>query len=330
MTLPKNLQPFFPYLLAAIAGVLLPLSLAPFNYTLAAFFSPAILLFCLSKASPKKGFLLGACFGWGLFGFGFSWIYFSIHDYTSTPTLLAMAFTALFAFLMGFFSAFMSYLLVRFFPENNVRRCVLAFPVLWVLFELLRGWAFTGLPWLYIGYSQLFTHLSALAPIGGVWLVSWATVFISALLYSIFDYVYEHKRKPALRNTLVFVLLASWIGATYIHKNINWTHPTGEAINVSLIQGNIPQSLRWDPNEVQNTLRTYQALTASDLQSNPKPDIIVWPESAIPVPLPQSQGFLTSLDTQLKKIQVALITGVPVETHNPKTGKRLTITHWLV
>lgn len=317
----SNLSPLLPYLLAVAGGILLPLSLAPFNYEIAAFCSPAILLYCLSKAPPKKSFLLGLCFGVGLFGFGISWIFVSIHNYTETTTILAIFFTALFALAMALFPAFMSYLLVKLFPENNFRRCLLAFPVIWVLFELFRGWVFTGLPWLYIGYSQLSTHLSALAPIGGIWLVSWATVFISGLLYSIFDYVYENKRNKTLRNTLVILLVISWGITTYIHKNFTWTERTGSPINVSLIQGNIPQLLRWDPNEVPNTIKTYQNLTAFDLQSQVKPDIIIWPESAIPLPLPESQPLLNALDKELKRYQVALMTGVPVQAKNPKTDQ---------
>lgn len=321
MKLPKILPSLFPYLLAIAGGILLPLSLAPFNYELAAFCSPAILLYCLSKASPKKSFLLGLLFGLGLFGLGISWIYVSIHNYTETQTILAISFTALFALAMALFPALMAYLLVKLFPENNFRRCVLAFPVIWVLFELLRGWLFTGLPWLYIGYSQLLTHLSALAPIGGIWLVSWATVFISSLLYSIFDYVYENKRNKTLRNILVILLIASWSVATYIHKNFRWTERTGSPIHVSLIQGNIPQLLRWDPNEIQKTLKLYQGLTAYDLHSKIKPDIIIWPESAIPLPLPEAQPLLNDLDKALKNYQVALMTGVPVQTKNPKTNQ---------
>lgn len=320
MKLPKNLSPFFPYILAIIGGVLLPLSLAPFNYTMAAFASPAVLLYCLSQASRKSSFLLGLCFGCGLFGLGISWIYVSIHDYSDTAMILAILMTSLFVFLMSLFPAFMSYLLVKLFPQNNFQRCILAFPVIWVLFELFRGWVFTGLPWLYIGYSQLPTHLSALAPIGGIWLVSWATVFISSILYSIFDYVYEHKKNKFLRNSLVIILLASWGSVSYLHNHFNWTYSKGEPINVSLVQGNIPQLLRWDPNEIAKTIGIYQQLTALDLQSNVKPNIIVWPESAIPVPLPESKALITNMDAELKKHHVTLITGLPVETQNPKTG----------
>lgn len=316
MKLSTPLNSLFPYLLAIAGGVVLPLSLAPFNYEMAAFLAPALLLFCLAKASPKKSFLLGACFGWGMFGFGFSWIYVSIHDYGPTSMPLAVLMTSLFTFFIALFPALMSYTVVKLFPNNNFQRCVIAFPVIWVLFEIFRGWAFTGLPWLYIGYSQLTTHFSALAPIGGIWLVSWATVLTAGLIYSVFDYIYENKRNALLRNTLVIMLIILWGLASYVHKTFTWTQRKGPPLHVSLVQGNIPQLLRWDPNEVSKTIKKYQDLTSLDLGSNVKPDLIIWPESAIPIPIPESQPLLAQMDASLKQHHATLITGVPVQTHN--------------
>ncbi len=316
MKLFKKLESLLPYLLAIAGGGILPLSLAPFNYEIAAFLAPAILLFCLSQASAKKSFLLGWCFGLGLFGFGISWIYVSIHDYGPTPMPLAIIMTSVFTFCIALFPAFMSYIVVKLFPNNNFQRCVLAFPVIWVLFDILRGWAFTGLPWLYIGYSQLGTNLSALAPLGGIWLVSWATVLTASVLYCIFDYIYENKQIPLLRNSLILILILLWGGVTYIHKTFTWTDRKGPALNVSLVQGNIPQLLRWDPQEVSNTIKKYQDLTSLDLKSSVKPDLIVWPESAIPIPLPASEDLIKEMDVSLKQYHASLITGVPVQTQD--------------
>lgn len=318
MKLSKKLDSLLPYILAIAGGTILPLSLAPFNYEAAAFLAPAVLLFCLANASPKKSFLLGACFGWGMFGFGISWIYVSIHDYGPTPMPLAVLMTSLFTFFIALFPALMAYTVVKLFPNNNFQRCVLAFPVIWVLFEIFRGWAFTGLPWLYIGYSQLTTNLSALAPLGGIWLVSWATVLTASILYCIFDYIYESKKNPLLRNTLVLILIILWGVVSYIHKTFTWTERKGAPLNVSLVQGNIPQLLRWDPNEVSNTIKKYQDLTSLDLKSGVKPDLIIWPESAIPIPLPESHDLITKMDASLKQYHTTLITGVPVQTQDSR------------
>jgi len=248
-----------------------------------------------------------------MFGFGFSWIYVSIHDYGAASIPLAGLMTGLFTLFMGCFLALMCYTLVKLFPKNNFQRSVLAFPVIWVLFEILRGWALTGLPWLYIGYSQLNTHLSALAPIGGIWLVSWATVLSASIIYNIFNYALEQKKNPLLRNTLIVIPCLLWGSAAYLNTHKIWTYTKGEPVLVSLLQGNIPQVLRWEPRTLLNIIQKYKELTLIDLQSTPKPSLIVWPESAVPIPLPESQPFINQMDTLLKQQNVSLITGIPVQ-----------------
>ena len=57
----------------------------------------------------------------------------------------------------------------------------------------------------------------------------------------------------------------------------------GEGLKVTVVQGNIPQSMKWDRRHATYIMQTYTELTAE--ASREKPDLIVWPESATPGPI---------------------------------------------
>jgi apolipoprotein N-acyltransferase len=68
------------------------------------------------------------------------------------------------------------------------------------------------------------------------------------------------------------------LAAGFMLRGMAWTQPVGAPLKVSLLQGNIPQSLKWDPKRTMLSLETYAALAAR----NPA-DLTVLPETAIPL-----------------------------------------------
>ena len=90
---------------------------------------------------------------------------------------------------------------------------------------------------------------------------------------------------------------------------IMWTKPAGEPIKVSLVQGNISQDLKWSPSQVQPTLDHYQDLTKPHWDSN----IIIWPESAVPLPMHNAIDFLDSMANTAGEHKTTFITGIPVK-----------------
>lgn len=307
----KKLKPYFPYLAALIAGGAFPFGFAPFGMATATITAIIILLACLAHTNWRQAFWVGLCFGIGMFGVGASWIYASIHDYGYAAPWLATTITALFVLILALFPAAQMGSLVRLFPNNQLRRTLLAFPTWWVIFEIFRGWFLTGFPWLYVGYAQIENRLSSFAPIGGVFLVSFFSVLLAAGLYALIDYFYHQKRKPKLRNGLIVLIVGIWVAAFAAHQ-IPFNAPTSQTLRVALIQGNVPQLLRWDPTALSNIIARYRLATLASSQA----DLIVWPESAIPLPLPLSGKIFAEMDSMLQARNVGLIAGVPTRLPN--------------
>ena len=167
--------------LAVIAGAVLPLALAPFDYWPLSLVSVAVLFRVLDDARPARAAYLGWGFGVGKYGVGASWIYVSIHDYGPAPVWLAGSLVAVFVVAMALFPAAFTYAYARWVRGRNRWLNAIGFSACWVTLEWTLTWFLTGFPWLFIGYAQLDNPLRHWAPVGGVLLVS-LVVALSATL----------------------------------------------------------------------------------------------------------------------------------------------------
>jgi apolipoprotein N-acyltransferase len=295
-------------LLALVAGTLTTLALAPFDIWPLALVSVALLYLSLRDSTAKQAAQRGWCYGFGLFASGVSWVYVSIHDFGAASPALAGLLTLGFVAGLALFFALLGWLWVRLLRNrHSALGDALAFSALWLAFDALRGWVLTGFPWLYIGYSQLDGPLASLAPLGGVWLLSFAIALSATLLVAL-----PRLRTEKPRLALAIVLLAApWIAALLLNGHA-WTTPKGEPLTVAAVQGNVAQSMKWDPKKLEMQLLLYRDMT---FRSRPA-DLIVWPETAVPILKEHAEGYLKMMAGFAEQRDAALITGVPVRQPN--------------
>jgi apolipoprotein N-acyltransferase len=288
--------------LALLAGGLTPLAFSPIGFFPLAVLMPAVLLYLWLDKTPKQALWLGWLYGIGFFGIGVSWIYISIHKFGNTPVLLAGIFTGIFVLILAVFPAIQGYFLARWFPNHRLTTLLLVFPITWILLEWVRGWFLTGFPWLLLAYSQVSSPLNGLIPLLGEWGTGFVILFSSGLLVGI----YIVKKSP--RYILLAGLVLLWTISGLLGQ-IQWTSPSGKPLSVLLTQGNIPQNLKWDESYINRTLETYARLTYPYWGT----DIIVWPESAIPLPMHRAKEFIETLSKEAKKQKTGLLVGIPVK-----------------
>ncbi len=293
-----------------IAGALLTLAFAPFGVYTFAFISPAILLYSWLRASAKQAFFRGLFFGIGFFTTGTSWIYISIHRFGNASVGFSILITTLFVVVLALYPATQGYLFARLFKnKSNVIRCLCLFPALWVIWEWLRATLFTGFPWLFLGYSQISTLFHGYAPLFGVYGLSLIVAYLCGVLVLL-------ATRESNQTKLIILFSAVVIGfAGYILSKESWTKPTGKPITVSLVQGNIPQTVKWQKQQLQKTLQIYKNLTNQHWQSH----IIIWPEAAVPAFIQQVPDFIDNMDQMAKHHHTNLIFGAPI--YNPSTRK---------
>lgn len=293
------------WLLALASGAAITLALAPFDLWPLAVLAPGILYLLLRNTSTRQALMLGGLFGFGLFASGVSWVYVSIHDYGNAPPWLAAFLTLIFVSTLALFYSLLAWLWVRFLRQPRPGLLDSAnFAALWLLLEIVRGWIFTGFPWLYLGYSQLQGPLAGLAPLGGVWLISAVLVFSGCALVTLATNRAARRQWPAFLLTLAPLWLAG--GLLQLHS---WTTATGKPLSVTAVQGNIEQSTKWNPDQVINQLHTYQRLSLASAPS----DLLIWPENAIPVTQHMAAELLDDLQAFARHRNSTLITGIPLQ-----------------
>ncbi|MDE3011320.1 MAG: apolipoprotein N-acyltransferase [Pseudomonadota bacterium] len=227
-------------------------------------------LFLIWRRAPIGRADAGFCFGMGLFTAGVHWIYISLHDHGDMPAALAaialLGFAALNAGIPAAAGALSGW-------AGRRGRCavgvdlLLLMPASFALLEWVRSWLLTGFPWLSLGYSQIpAAPLAGLAPLGGIWLCGLGVALAAG---AVAIALLQRTMGPLLLLPLL------WLPA-WLTLHTHWTRPEGPPLTVSLLQGNVAQSLKFEPQHIRQALGDYLAMADAS-----RARLIVMPESAL-------------------------------------------------
>jgi len=292
-----------PYVVAFLAGATAVLGFSPFNHFPAALGALAILIHLwLGAASPRAAFKLGFFFGLGLYGAGASWVYVSLNRFGAMPMPLAATATLGFCAFLALFPALAGWMQARIARDSAAPvalRAVLLIPAAWTLIEWSLSWVLTGFPWLAFGYTAIDDVLSGFAPVGGVYAVTLAMAVAAGLVWCV---ALGHARWVAAGALVLLLACGYGLRAT------EWTTPVGEPLRVALLQGNVPQEMKFDPGRYERTLETYARLAEAG-----EARLIVLPETAVPRFLDQVEpAFLARMKAAALRNKGDLLLGIPV------------------
>lgn len=295
---------FLSCVVASIAGGLAVLGWAPWAWWPMAVFCYSTLFYLLwSEYKIGRAIGIGFSFGVGLHGVGHGWIFATLHQKTGlgfVPALLSTAiFVAYLAVFTGFSCGSLVWLKTREKPaadqitSEHKSNTKLVFSLLLAAYfaaalsagEFARSLFFNGFTSLSLGYALIDTWFSGFGAIGGVYMVSWCGFAFSALIVLFIEGV--------ARSRLVVGLLISLVAGTGWKLGvIDWVQPIGMPMSFRLLQANVPQNRKFDPDYAQ--VHTQHLIQLIEQQAA---DIIVTPETAFPT-------FLGDLPTSaLTKLQ---------------------------
>ncbi|QPM91890.1 apolipoprotein N-acyltransferase [Pseudooceanicola algae] len=267
----------------------------------------ALLFAALLRApSPKSAARLGWCFGVGYFGAALSWIVepflvdIARHGWMAPFALILMA-----AGLALFWGLALG--TAKWAAPVGRWRPALAFAATLTLAEALRGVIFTGFPWALIGHGLISSPALPLAAIGGAHALSLALLLPAASLGMVIASLTGATRRGALVPGLTgAVLLAAMLllPARFVALAL----PAGpDAPIIRLVQPNAAQRDKWDPEKSVmyfNRLLDYSGAPGNGPDGPARPDLVVWPETAVP--------YLLDTNPSLPQVLSEASLGVPL------------------
>jgi len=284
---------------AVTSGAALPLSFAPFGHWWLAPVLLAVLFLLTEGASARERGLRGFWFGTGAFTTGTYWLYISIHDVGGVAPPIAVALCAALIVLMALYLAAWGLLTGLSAVRDPAWQLLAVMPALWVALEWVRGWLFSGFPWLSLGYGQIDGPLAAWAPVVGVHGVSLLVALLAGALA--IQLVGPNRARIVGLGVLAAVALS-----TALLTGREWTAPSGEPLNVALVQGGITQDRKWLLEELETTKALFSDLTFNLEDA----DLIIWPEAAIPALAHEEEDFLRGMRELMKARRQELILGI--------------------
>jgi len=302
--IPGSLGKWQSSLQCLMAGALGPLSFSPVNLWLLGLVSVALLYISLSQSTTRAAARDGWLFGFGWFGVGSSWIYVSINEYSYAGPIVSTLITLLFVAVLALFFSLQCWAWRRFGSRTLP---LLGFTASWVLAEWLRSWLFTGFPWLYLGSAHVTTMFSGLAPLFGVFGISYVLALGGAMLGELLlRGLRESPTRKLLRSGLPLGLLLLW-AAAWLSNQIDWVQARpDQRPTVGIVQGNIPQGLKFEGDYLQASLDTYESLSEPLWGA----DLVLWPETAIPMFHHQATTVLDYFAVQASANGSTLVTGI--------------------
>ncbi|MGC8121173.1 apolipoprotein N-acyltransferase [Marinobacter sp. VGCF2001] len=292
-----------------IAGALQTLTFSPFYLWWLGPVSIFLILLVTVHQAPSRLFRSGWLTGLGLFASGASWIYISISKHGNTSVPLAIVLMVIFIAGLALFHGLAFWFWGKLAKDSAPRRLLL-FPAIWILGDWLRGWLLTGFPWLYLGTAHTDGPLAGLAPLAGVHGITFWVTLTAVAAYGAWWLVNSGRKATAA--IAMFAALLPWLIAPTLNK-AEWTELSEKPISFAAMQGNIPQQIKWDPDFLRDQIVTYLGMTEDHWQT----DLILWPETAIPIPQDQAGQIIEHIRTQLGD-NSTLITGIPWYGYSPK------------
>lgn len=304
---------------AAVSGLLLTAAFPKIGASYMAWAALTPLLWGAMGLSFKNGFRLGAVFGLAHYLSLIYWVVGTMHTYGGLSFWVSVPVLFLFSGVLALFPGLFCGLLGPVTARSP--SAVITAPVLWTASEFARTKLFSGFPWELLGHSQ-HPHLTLIqmVDITGVFGLGFLIMLSNVLLLLLFMRLSSTGDKQApVRNGIFTGLLAVFallIALAFIYgksriQQIDRQLAAAPHRTVSVVQGNIAQNLKWDPDNQIAIIEKYLKLSMTALASAPAPELIVWPETATPFYFLADRALTHKVVSGVKAVGVDVLLGSP-------------------
>lgn len=295
----KSLVSAHPKKLSFCLGALSSLAMAPTHIFVILWVSfPALILLIDQVKTKKQAFVIAWLFGFGFFVSGLYWISFALLvDFASYGWAMPFAIVGL-PFILAIFYGLAGLFYNYANPQTPLSKALI-FACCLSLFELIRGFIFTGFPWNIQGYAFGFApEMQQLAAYIGIYGLTFLAILLPALFIS---------KRGAL---ISLILLLAMAGFGMWRTTILQTEFYND-ISFSLIQPNIAQKDKWDKDLNQAHFEKLLSLSREAMAKTPETNkhYLIWPETALTFFPSQNPDKVQAIHRLLQNSNTSLITG---------------------
>lgn len=285
---------------AVLAAPMLALSFPKAGVAWLVVCGTAALFWAFQQGSWRRAALLGWLSGTIFFTMSFSWWTYTIgHDvgpfWAGAAVVVSAAIDAL-----AWAATGALFVLAR--RRAPAPLAALAGAAAFTIGEYLRSIGPGGVPFAQLGYTQADTPLRVFAAYAGSYGVTFVLCAIGALAA---DAIARRTLRAAAVAAVVLAVL--WSGGW-----LAWParHARAATIPVAAIQGNIVQTLKWQPGSLQLAVNRYRAMTLATASTHPR--LVVWPETVVAIRgegLNQDDALEREFSTLASSLRATLIVG---------------------
>ncbi|MFP5212674.1 MAG: apolipoprotein N-acyltransferase [Acidobacteriota bacterium] len=297
--------------LSVLSGLLLTAGFPSTDLFYLSWIALVPLFWALRGQGPKKALLLGLVCGLVHYATTLYWIRYVLYYYGGLPLPVALLALLLLCSYLALYPAVFA--MVTSWWSSRPALWAFGLPFVWVALEWVRAHALTGFPWANLGYTQtLFTPLTQIADVTGVFGVSWLIVFANT---SVSAWLNGWRVRMACLAALLLCVGGTLTYGFLRLDTVRDLQANARPWTVGVAQGNVDQSKKWDPAFQQETLKRYRELSLKAAASNPAPDLIVWPETAAPFFYGIEDELTAQLNGIIREAGVPVLFGSPAMTH---------------
>lgn len=262
----------------------------------------------LSGATTGQAFWRGWLAGFLAFTGTMYWVVIAMHYYGKISLPVSIVLMLVLAGYLGLYVGLYAWGFIRL-EQRWPAAAWIAAPCLWVSLEYMRTYAFSGLPWGLLGYSQFqWLPLIQIANVTGVYGVSFLIVLVNVSLFLLIRWVLTENPRRALRPWIPLAVAVAAILGVWLY-GVNQLHvPPSDRLTIGIVQANIDQAHKWDKAYRVETLERYRRLTET---VSPKSDLILWPEAATPFMFEREPDYQSLVTQVTKNADVPLVFGSP-------------------
>ena len=297
-------------LLSCISGLMLTLCQPPFDISVLSWIA-VVPLFVSSVRlkSLKQSFIIGCVSGFVHFMTLLYWLTVAMKQYGNMPMLLSAMVLILVCTILSLYIGIVAS--VASYVGLKDVKSIFVISGIWIGLEFIRGYIpYLGFPWCLLGYSQHdITVIAQLSAVTGVYGISYLILLINCCIAHLFIV----RSKYGLTTLYIFIIsiliAASAIVTGVWRSSLSAEKYDSASLRVSIIQPSIDQSIKWDRNYQSKTMKLYEDLTRFCFPF--KPDIIVWPETAVPFFLQEQKSYVAQIQDMAFESNSSIILGSP-------------------